>query len=113
MKKYNWAILGCGKIAKKFSKDLATLNNANLFAVASRNLEKAKKFAKEFNFLNAFGSYDELVNTSEVDIVYIATPHSLHSKHTILCLKNKKAVLCEKAFAMNFKEVKLSIKRNT
>jgi predicted dehydrogenase len=105
MKKYNWAILGCGKIAKKFSKDLATLNNANLFAVASRNLEKAKKFAKEFNFLNAFGSYDELVNTSEVDIVYIATPHSLHSKHTILCLKNKKAVLCEKAFAMNLKEV--------
>ena len=105
MKKYNWAILGCGKIAIKFSKDLATLKNANLFAVASRSLEKAKKFAKEFNFLNAFGSYGELVNTSEVDIVYIATPHSLHSKHTILCLKNNKAVLCEKAFAMNSKEV--------
>ena len=105
MKKYNWAILGCGKIAIKFSKDLATLKNANLFAVASRSLEKAKKFAKEFNFLNAYGSYNDLVNDLEVDIVYIATPHSLHSKHAILCLKHKKAVLCEKAFAINSKEV--------
>tara|TARA_B110000014_G_scaffold114467_1_gene78615 strand:- start:1074 stop:2045 length:972 start_codon:yes stop_codon:yes gene_type:complete len=105
MKKYNWAILGCGKIAKKFSKDLATLKNANLFAAASRSLEKATKFAKEFNFLNAYGSYNDLVNDLEVDIVYIATPHSLHSKHTILCLKHKKAVLCEKAFAINSKEV--------
>ena len=105
MKKYNWAILGCGKIAKKFSKDLATLKNANLFAASSRSLEKATKFAKEFNFLNAYGSYNDLVNDLEVDIVYIATPHSLHSKHTILCLKHKKAVLCEKAFAINSKEV--------
>ena len=105
MKKYNWAILGCGKIAIKFSKDLATLKNANLFAVASRSLEKAKKFAKEFNFLNAYGSYNDLVNDLEVDIVYIATPHSLHSKHAILCLKHKKAVLCEKALAINSKEV--------
>ena len=105
-KKYNWAILGCGKIAQKFAIEL----KANLYAAASRNLKKAEEFATKFNIEKAFGSYDEMVKDPNVDIVYIATPHSHHLKHTLLCLQHKKAVLCEKAFAINKKEVLQMIK---
>ena len=104
-KKYNWAILGCGKIARKFVTDLSLLPNANLYAAASRSLDNAKEFAKELGFEKAYGSYQEMVDDQDVDIVYIATPHAKHLEHSLLCLNHKKAVLCEKAFAMNTKEV--------
>jgi len=104
-KKYNWAILGCGKIARKFVADLKLLPNANLYAAASRSLENATEFAEELGFEKAYGSYDEMVNDPKVDVVYIATPHAKHLEHSLLCLNNKKAVLCEKAFAMNTREV--------
>ena len=104
MKTYNWAILGCGKIAQKFSSDLKLLPNAKLYAAASRNLEKAQNFASEFGFEKSYGSYEEMVKDSNVDVVYIASPHSHHYEHTLLCLDHKKAVLCEKAFAINKKE---------
>jgi predicted dehydrogenase len=100
-KTYNWAILGCGHIARKFSSDLKLLSNAKLYAAASRDANNAQEFAGEFGFEKAYGSYQEMVNDPEVDVVYIATPHSFHREHAILCLKHKKAVLCEKAFAMN------------
>jgi len=109
IKKYNWAILGCGKIAQKFSNDLKLLPNANLYAAASRNLKKAKGFAAKIGYEKAYGSYKDMVGDPAVDIVYIATPHAFHLEHTLLCLNNKKAVLCEKAFAMNAKEVKKMI----
>ena len=109
MKKYNWAILGCGKIAGKFSSDLKLLKNAKLYATASRNLERANDFAEEHGFEKAYGSYLEMVQDPEVDVVYIATPHSHHMEHSILCLEHKKAVLCEKALALNAKEVEKMI----
>ena len=108
-KKYNWAILGCGKIARKFSNDLKLLPNANLYATASRSLKNAIDFANEFGYEKSYGSYQEMVEDDNVDIVYIATPHSFHLEHTLLCLNHKKAVLCEKAFAINTKEVKQMI----
>lgn len=110
MKKYNWAILGCGWIAEIFASDLKTLDNAVLYAAASRNIVKANRFAKDFGFQKAFGSYEEMLKDENVDIVYIASPHSFHCGHTILSLKHKKAVLCEKAFAINSKEVEKMIK---
>lgn len=108
-KTYNWAILGCGKIARKFASDLKLLPNARLYAAASRSYENAKTFADELGFENAYGSYEEMVNDPQVDVVYIASPHSHHCEHTLLCLNHKKAVLCEKAFALNSKEVALMI----
>ena len=108
-KKYNWAILGCGKIARKFSNDLKLLPNANLYATASRSLKNAIDFANEFGYEKSYGSYQEMVEDDNVDIVYIATPHSFHLEHTLLCLNHKKVVLCEKAFAINTKEVKQMI----
>ncbi|MFY7670344.1 Gfo/Idh/MocA family protein [Tenacibaculum sp. MEBiC06402] len=109
MKKYNWAILGCGWIAEIFAGDLKLLNNAVLYAAASRDLSKAKSFADKFGFQRAYGSYIEMLEDDNVDIVYIATPHTFHCKHTLLSLQKKKAVLCEKAFAINQKEVELMI----
>lgn len=105
-KTYNWAILGCGHIAGKFSDDLKLLPNTKLYAAASRDLSKAQEFATEKGFEVAYGSYEEMVNDPNVDAVYIATPHSFHHKHTLLCLNHKKAVLCEKVFAMNTNEAK-------
>jgi len=106
---YNWAILGCGKIARKFATDLKLCSNARLYAAASRSLENAQAFASELGFEKAYGSYEEMVNDPEVDVVYIATPHSHHFEHALLCLNHRKAVLCEKAFAINSKEVGLMI----
>jgi len=103
-KRYNWAILGCGKIAKKFSSDLKLLPNARLYAAASRDLKNAEGFASENGFEKAYGSYEEMVADPNVDAVYVATPHSHHHEYALLCLNHKKAVLCEKAFAMNKSE---------
>jgi predicted dehydrogenase len=100
-----WGIIGLGKIANKFATDLATLDNTVLVAVASRNQQNADEFAEKYNVKKAYNTYEELAKDADVDAVYIATPHSFHKQHSILCLQHKKAVLCEKPFAMNLQEV--------
>ncbi|UOR04527.1 Gfo/Idh/MocA family oxidoreductase [Hymenobacter aerilatus] len=105
MKNTNWGIIGPGKIAHKFAQDLALVPGARLHAVASRTLEKAQQFAAQYNAPHAFGSYEELVQLPDLDAVYVATPHSEHHAHTLLCLRAGVAVLCEKAFARNAAEV--------
>jgi len=104
--KVRWGIIGCGRIARKFADDLKWVKGATLTAVASRSLENAKKFAKEFRATHAHGSYQDIVNNNEVDVIYIATPHSYHYEHTLLCLNHNKAVLCEKPFAMNSRQTR-------
>jgi predicted dehydrogenase len=98
---YNWAILGLGNIARKFAQDLALVPQARLHAVASRSLAKAQTFATEFEVPHAVGSYEDLLAVPGIDVVYIATPHSEHYSHTLLCLRAGLPVLCEKAFAQN------------
>lgn len=105
MKTWNWAILGCGHIAEKFSEDLKLLPNARLYACASRTLEKAEVFAAQYGYEKAYGSYQAMVADPEVHVVYVASPHSHHLEHSILCLEHKKAVLCEKAFALNLNQL--------
>lgn len=116
-KTIHWGIIGAGKIATKFAKDLSTVPNSKLYAIASRNLEKAKEFGVEFNADVAYGNYEELSLDPNVDAVYIATPHSFHKEHTLLCLNQGIAVLCEKPFAMDLQEVEemiqLSKEKNT
>jgi predicted dehydrogenase len=104
-RRYNWGILGAGRIGAKFSNGLILLPNANLYSVGSRDYDRAEKFAKEYGFQKCYGNYEDFLNDPDLDIVYIATPHSHHKEHTLLCLKNNKAVICEKAFAMNSEEV--------
>jgi len=112
-KKINWGILGAGKIAGKFATDLATLPEANLYAVASRTLEKAQGFAKQYHFEKGYGSYEAMLADTELDAVYIATPHVFHCQHTLLCLTHKKAVICEKPFAINTREVQQMLAKAT
>lgn len=101
-----WGILGCGRIARKFASDLKLVENAELVACGARNAASAEAFAKEFNLPHAHASYEALVQDGEVDVIYVATPHSHHYEHTLLCINNGKAVLCEKAFAINHKQAK-------
>ena len=104
MKTIRWGILACGRIAKKFAADLQFVEGAELVAVASRSLERAEAFAKEFPAKHVLGSYEALVALEDVDVIYVASPHSHHYEHTLLCLNHGKAVLCEKAFAINSKQ---------
>ena len=96
-------ILAAGGIAHKMAKTLVGLNHPEieLYAVASRSIDKAKAFASEYSMPVAYGSYEELAQDDKVDLIYIASPHSEHHHHAMLCLKHKKALLVEKAFTAN------------
>lgn len=94
-----------GNIARKFAQDILTVESTELYAVASRDREKSENFAAEYHAKKAYGSYIDLAKDPDIDAIYIATPHSFHKEHSILCLQHKKAVLCEKPFAMNEEEV--------
>ena len=100
-----WGILGLGNIAQKFAEDLSLIEDAELVAVASRSKVKANNFSTKFNVKQAYNSYEDLAKDPNVEAIYIATPHSFHKEHAILCMKHKKAVLCEKPFAMDSNEV--------
>jgi predicted dehydrogenase len=100
-----WGILGLGNIARKFAEDLALCEDAELKAVGSRSLSKSNDFGKNHSAKCSYGSYQELVDDPEVQVVYIATPHVYHAELTHLCLDHGKAVLCEKPFAMGLTEV--------
>lgn len=104
-KTINWGIIGLGNIAHKFAADLLTVAGAKLYAVASRNQEKADVFAKKYDAITAYDSYEALAKDTNIDAVYIATPHALHKENTLLCLEHGIAVLCEKPFAMDAVEV--------
>jgi predicted dehydrogenase len=84
---------------------LSILPDANVCAVASRDLNRAKDFARTHRIEKAYGTYEELARDPDIDVVYIATPHPWHCENTLLCLQHNKAVLCEKPLAMNEREV--------
>lgn len=114
-KQVRWGILGCGKIAKKFAADLKLVKDAELVAVGAREQASADEFGKLFDVRYRHGSYLDLAQNPNVDVIYIATPHSFHHAHALLCIENKKAVLVEKAFTLNAtqaKEVIASAKAN-
>ncbi len=75
MKRYKWGILAPGKMSAKFTNGLKILDNAELYAVGSRDIERAKKFAMEHGFRKYYGSYEELASDPDVEIIYIASRH--------------------------------------
>ncbi|WP_447411326.1 Gfo/Idh/MocA family protein [Clostridium perfringens] len=109
MKKLKWGILGPGNIARDFAQALNRVNG-EVYAVASRNKERAEKFARENNVKKAYGSYDEIIKDKDIDVVYIATPHSNHYEYSIKSLNNNKHVLCEKAITVNERELEEALK---
>ncbi|WP_461633924.1 Gfo/Idh/MocA family protein [Labilibaculum euxinus] len=102
-----WGILGAGRIAKKFAEDFKVVNNGAIIAVASRSQDRSTEFAHEFEIPKAYSSYEEMVKNSDIDVVYIATPHNFHLEHARLCLNNGKSVLCEKPVTVNSAEFEL------
>ena len=109
MKQFNWGILAPGRIANKFAEGLAVIPDAIRYAVGSRDIGRAKDFADKFGFEKTYGSYAELAEDPNVDIIYVATPHTFHEEAAILCLKNGKAVICEKPFAVNERQAERMI----
>lgn len=105
MKKINWGIIGLGKIANRFANDIALSKNAILYAVASRDRDRAKAFSQKYNAAKIFDSYDELLKNPDIDIVYIATPHTFHFEQAMMSFKHGKHVLVEKPMGMNAEEV--------
>lgn len=108
-KKVKWGIIGLGNIANKFAADLQLSNSSILYGVASREINKAEKFSKKFRSIKYYGSYEELADDSDIDIIYIATPHTFHFENTMMCLRKGKAVLCEKPMGINSDEVKIMV----
>lgn len=100
------AILGAGKIAKKMTETAKQLDGITIYAVGARQLDKAQKFADEFGIEKAYGSYEEMLKDDNIDLVYVATPHSHHYEHMKLCLKYNRNILCEKSFTVNEKQAK-------
>jgi predicted dehydrogenase len=96
-----WAILGPGRISRAFASDLAVVPGAELVAVGSRSAPRARAFAEEFGAKAWYGSYEELVDDPQVDVVYIASPHALHLAHARLAFEAGKHVLCEKPLTLS------------
>ena len=106
MKSYNWGVLAPGNIANNFAKGLKHAPGGVFNAVGSRDLGRAQKFAAEYGFAKAYGSYEELAADKDLDIVYVSSQHPQHMEHAMLCMKNKKSVLCEKPLAVNAAQAK-------
>jgi predicted dehydrogenase len=107
--KIRWGILGTGFIAKKFAEGLSVLKDVELVAVGSRAQATADAFGGEFKVPHRHVSYEALAEDPDVDVVYVATPHSLHRENSILCLEAGKPVLCEKPFTINATEAQAVI----
>ena len=104
MKKIRWGIVGPGNIARKFAKAVKNVEKAELYAVASRSVERSSAFAAEFGIPKVFSSYEEMAASPEVDAVYIATAHPFHKPCAEIFLNAKKHVLCEKPVCINAKD---------
>ncbi|MBC7889857.1 MAG: Gfo/Idh/MocA family oxidoreductase [Ferruginibacter sp.] len=103
-KNYRWGILGAGRIAEKFCEALCFAGGSEVYAVASRDTDKAKAYATKYNATTSYNNYEDLAKDENVDIIYIATPHVFHYEQTMLCLQNNKPVLCEKPLSPNLRQ---------
>ncbi len=97
-------IIGCGHIARTMADTLSGMETANLVAVASKDRTRAENFAKEFGVEKAYGSYKELFEDEEVELVYVATLMSQHKDNMLEAISYGKPVLCEKSFTVNTEE---------
>ena len=103
-KLFRIGIIGTGWIAEKAAYTLNELDGCTPYAVGSRTIEKAEAFARQWNISKSYGSYEELINDPDVDLVYVGTPHSHHFDVTRKAILAGKPCLVEKAFMANLKE---------
>lgn len=106
-----WGILGTGWIADKFARSVRTHTRQVIAAVGSRSLGAAQSFAANHGISTAYGSYDELVADPSIDVVYVATPHTAHYRHSLLAIEAGKHVLVEKPMALDLAQAKEMVER--
>lgn len=99
-------IIGAGSIAHKMAEALAPLDDYGVYAIASRDRQKADEFAARWNVAKSYGSYETMVEDEEIDLVYVATPHSHHYDHALLAVRHGKPVLVEKSFTANARQAR-------
>ena len=99
-------IIGAGHIADVVAPTLVAMEGIECYAVSSRSLDKAQSFAQKHGFRKAYGSYGEMLQDPQVELVYVATPHSHHFEHMMLCIEHGKHILCEKAFTLNAEQAR-------
>jgi predicted dehydrogenase len=109
MKTIKWGIISTGNIASQFATALISMEDTKLMAVASRNQDRADEFAKRFHIEKAYAGYENLAKDPEIDVIYIGVPHTEHRDAAALCMKNGKAVLCEKPITLNEKDTRYLI----
>ncbi|MFD1776907.1 Gfo/Idh/MocA family protein [Paenibacillus rhizophilus] len=105
MSTIKWGIIGPGGIAREFAEAIQKYGGT-LYAVGSRNLDKAQHFADQYGVTKAYGDYDEMLQDPEIDAVYVSTPHSNHYEYIIESLKQGKHVLAEKAITVNIGQLR-------
>ncbi len=104
----NWGIIGLGNMANKFAQSIQDVSNAKLVSISSSSNLKLNKFGQNFGIDKKYyyKNYDEIINSNEVDSIYISTLNNTHANLINLCAEAKKNILCEKPFVINYKEAK-------
>jgi predicted dehydrogenase len=101
-----WGILGAGRIAQRFAREIPAHTPSTVAAVGSRDAGRAAAFAEQYGIATGYGSYDDLLADDSLDAIYIATPHSLHHEHALACLTAGKPILVEKSFTLDADEAR-------
>jgi predicted dehydrogenase len=101
MQRFNWGVIGPGKIANTFAKAIASSKKGKILAVASRSAERAADFANTYQIEKTYSNYEGMLDDPEIDIIYIATPHNFHYQQAKMCLEAGKHVLVEKPCTVN------------
>lgn len=102
-------IIGTGVMSERMADTICQMQSAELYAVASREEEKAKAFAEKYNATKYYGNYEALLEDSEVQLIYIATPNHLHYEQARACIQHGKPVLLEKPFTLNERQAQALI----
>jgi len=109
IKNYRWGILGAGHIAEKFCTAITCTEGAEVYAIASRNMDKAAAFASKHQATVWYDNYEAMMKDENVDIIYIATPHAFHPEQAIASMNHRKPVLCEKPLSLSYQQTKAMI----
>lgn len=100
MSDLKWGILGCGVIANEMAQAFEKMGR-KVYGVSSRTQTKTEAFAEKYGVENVYGSYEEMLKDENIDVIYIATPHSQHYENMKKAIGAGKHILCEKAITVN------------